>query len=122
MRDVDCTGVTYSTPPSNAVINALERNPSTIDIQDQPRASVVVDTVVQRKFKAKTDPEVAKQMNDDIMHCNWPRVKYTPHLPETKGENLCTSLLPYLESQRTHRTGYLPYDPCRLLRQGLLQS
>eukprot|EP00092_Neocalanus_flemingeri_P021110 GFUD01022872.1.p1 GENE.GFUD01022872.1~~GFUD01022872.1.p1 ORF type:complete len:368 (+),score=71.39 GFUD01022872.1:55-1104(+) len=99
--DVDCSTVTYATPPSSAVLDALERNPSKIYIHGYSRSRELVDAIVKRKSKAKKDPTLARELAKDIVYCNWPHGKSVPtRRTESKEENSCTSLLSYIERKQ----------------------
>ena len=99
--DVDCTTVTYSTTPSSAVFVALDENPAGVYIKRWTRSREIVDLMVKRMIKAKTDPKESEELERDTKICNWPYGKDVPlDRAETIEENRCTNLLPYVKSNK----------------------
>ena len=100
--------MTYSTPPSRAVLAAIDASPSKIYVQKcSGRCSgKLVDAMVNRITEAKKDPKAAEEFAKDKTICKWPHGQdiypYGKGLQttrtETKDENLCTSILPHIKS------------------------
>ena len=99
--------MTYSTPPSKAVLAAIKATPSRIYIQDWDSKDTV-DTRVSRLYWARSNSKAAEELERDKTICNWPNGRdiypygkgLSMQKTESKDESLCTSILPYIKSNQ----------------------